>query len=57
VCISLPQDISTVAGCRALAEEMQRRAPRLDVLVNNAGAAWAADFDGFPEHGWDKAFN
>ena len=27
------------------------------ILVNNAGAAWAAEFDAFPEHGWDKAMN
>lgn len=56
-CIPLPQDISTVAGCRALAEEIQRREPRLDILVNNAGAAWAAPFDEFPEHGWDKVMS
>ena len=56
-CISLPQDISTVAGCRSLAQEIQGREPRLDILVNNAGAAWAADFDAFPEHGWDKVMN
>ena len=56
-CISLPQDISTVAGCRALAEEIGRREARLDILVNNAGAAWAADFDEFPESGWDKVMN
>jgi len=56
-CISLPQDISTVAGCRALAEEIRRREPRLDILVNNAGAAWAAEFDEFPEDGWDKVMN
>ena len=56
-CTSLPQDISTVAGCRALAEEIRRREPRLDILVNNAGAAWAAEFDEFPEDGWDKVMN
>ena len=56
-CISLPQDISTVAGCRALAEEIRRREPQLDILVNNAGAAWAAEFDEFPEDGWDKVMN
>jgi 2-deoxy-D-gluconate 3-dehydrogenase len=56
-CVSLPQDVSTVAGCRALAEEFGRREPRLDILVNNAGAAWAAEFDEFPEHGWDKVMN
>jgi 2-deoxy-D-gluconate 3-dehydrogenase len=56
-CISLPQDISTVAGCRALADALRAHEPRLDILVNNAGAAWAADFDEFPEHGWDKVMN
>jgi 2-deoxy-D-gluconate 3-dehydrogenase len=56
-CIALPQDISTVAGCRSLAEEMQRREPRLGILVNNAGAAWAAPLDEFPEQGWDKVMN
>jgi 2-deoxy-D-gluconate 3-dehydrogenase len=56
-CISLPCDISTVAGCHSLAEEIARREGKLDILVNNAGAAWAADFDEFPEHGWDKVMN
>ncbi len=56
-CVSLPQDVSTVAGCRALAEEISRRESHLDILVNNAGAAWAADFDEFPESGWDKVMN
>ena len=56
-CISLPHDISTLAGCRALAQEIREREGRLDILVNNAGAAWAADFDEFPESGWDKVMN
>jgi NAD(P)-dependent dehydrogenase (short-subunit alcohol dehydrogenase family) len=57
-CISLPADISTVAGCRALADAITKReGARLDILVNNAGAAWGAEFDEFPEHGWDKVMN
>jgi NAD(P)-dependent dehydrogenase (short-subunit alcohol dehydrogenase family) len=57
-CISLPQDVSTVAGCKALAEQIYKlENGKLDILVNNAGAAWAADFDEFPEHGWDKVMN
>lgn len=56
-CISLPHDIATVDGCRALAQEIAAREGRLDILVNNAGAAWAAEFDEFPEHGWDKVMN
>jgi NAD(P)-dependent dehydrogenase (short-subunit alcohol dehydrogenase family) len=53
-CVSLPQDVSTVEGCRALAAAYARHEPRLDILVNNAGAAWLAEFDQFPESGWDK---
>src|SRR4030088_2070125 len=53
-CIALPIDISTMAGIEMLAAEIGKREPKLDILVNNAGAAWGADFDEFPESGWDK---
>ncbi|MCC7546407.1 MAG: SDR family oxidoreductase [Burkholderiales bacterium] len=56
-CIAIAQDVSTVEGCRSLAGEIERREGRLDILVNNAGAAWAAEFDEFPEHGWDKVMD
>lgn len=56
-CIALPMDVSTVEGARALADAYRAREPRLDVLVNNAGAAWLAEFDNFPEKGWDKVMN
>jgi len=57
ICVSLPQDISTVEGCKALAARLGELEPSLDILVNNAGAAWGADFDEFPESGWDKVMN
>jgi len=53
-CVSLPADVSTLAGARALAAAYAQREPALDILVNNAGAAWGAPFDDFPENGWDK---
>ena len=56
-CIALPIDISTMAGIDLLAAEIKKREPKLDILVNNAGAAWGADFDEFPESGWDKVMN
>jgi 2-deoxy-D-gluconate 3-dehydrogenase len=40
-----------------LANEIKKREPKLDILVNNAGAAWGAEFDEFPESGWDKVMN
>jgi NAD(P)-dependent dehydrogenase (short-subunit alcohol dehydrogenase family) len=56
-CIALPIDISNLAGIETLANEIKKREPKLDILVNNAGAAWGADFDEFPESGWDKVMN
>ena len=53
-CIPLPQDVSTVEGCQALAKAFLEREDKLDILLNNAGAAWGAAFDEFPESGWDK---
>jgi NAD(P)-dependent dehydrogenase (short-subunit alcohol dehydrogenase family) len=55
--VGIPQDISTVEGCEALAAEIASREERLDILVNNAGAAWGADYLDFPEHGWDKVMD
>ena len=56
-CIALPIDISNLAGIELLASELKKRETRLDILVNNAGAAWGAEFDEFPESGWDKVMN
>jgi len=56
-CFSLPMDVSTVEGCKALAAAIAEREPHLDVLVNNAGAAWGMPFDEFPESGWDKVMD
>ncbi|MGN6277231.1 MAG: SDR family oxidoreductase [Sphingomonas sp.] len=56
-CIALPQDVSTVAGCKALAAQFAEHEAKLDVLVNNAGAAWGEPFEDFPEKGWDKVMD
>ena len=56
-CIALPQDVSTVAGCKALAAQLAEHTDRLDILVNNAGAAWGEPFEIFPEKGWDKVMD
>jgi NAD(P)-dependent dehydrogenase (short-subunit alcohol dehydrogenase family) len=56
-CIALPQDVSTVAGCKALAAQLAEHSDRLDILVNNAGAAWGEPFEVFPEKGWDKVMD
>jgi NAD(P)-dependent dehydrogenase (short-subunit alcohol dehydrogenase family) len=56
-CISIPMNVATVAGAKALAAAVMEREPRVDILVNNAGAAWGAPFDEFPEDGWDKVLD
>ncbi len=56
-CIALPQDVSTVAGCKALAAQLAAHEKSLDILVNNAGAAWGAPFETFDEKGWDKVMD
>ncbi len=58
-CIALPVkgDIATVDGRDAIVAEMRRREAKLDVLVNNAGALWAAPLAEYPESGWDKVFD
>jgi NAD(P)-dependent dehydrogenase (short-subunit alcohol dehydrogenase family) len=57
VCESIPADLSTIEGCRVLADAVAARESTLDVLVNNAGALWAAPIADYPESGWDKAFD
>jgi len=56
-CISLPADLSGLAGVDALAAQLGEREAGLNVLVNNAGVSWGAPIDTFPESGWDKVMD
>ena len=56
-CIALPSDLSSVEGAGLFVETLKARDSRIDVLVNNAGTGWGADFDLFPEKGWDKVMD
>ncbi|MEM9623541.1 MAG: SDR family NAD(P)-dependent oxidoreductase [Pseudomonadota bacterium] len=56
-CISLPADMSTLAGIEGFAQAFSSLESRLDVLINNAGVAWGAPLEEFPEVGWDKVMN
>jgi NAD(P)-dependent dehydrogenase (short-subunit alcohol dehydrogenase family) len=55
--IPVQGDISTMDGIDELVREISSREGKLDILVNNAGAAWGADFEEFPEQGWDKVMD
>ena len=52
--VALPADLSSEAGCNALAAEIARREPALHVLVNNAGANWGAPLAEYPDDAWNK---
>jgi 2-deoxy-D-gluconate 3-dehydrogenase len=56
-CISLPADISTLAGIVEVVANFREHEDHCDVLVNNAGASWGAPLDEFPENGWDKVMD
>jgi 2-deoxy-D-gluconate 3-dehydrogenase len=56
-CISLPADLSQMAGVESLARRLSERETSLDILINNAGAAWGAPLEQFPEVGWDKVMD
>lgn len=53
-CASLPADLGTEAGARALASALVEREPQLHILVNNAGANWGAPLAEYPDTAWDK---
>ena len=56
-CISLPADMSNLAGIEAFAAALSAQEDHPDILVNNAGVAWGAPLEEFPEVGWDKVMD
>jgi NAD(P)-dependent dehydrogenase (short-subunit alcohol dehydrogenase family) len=53
-CIPLAHDLGSTAEVHKLADEVKAREKKLDILINNAGAAWAEPIDTYSEAGWDK---
>ncbi len=53
-CISIPADISTEVGCRILASVITEQSGVLNILVNNAGAAWNAPLKSYPRGAFEK---
>ncbi|WP_420453774.1 SDR family oxidoreductase [Ilumatobacter sp.] len=53
-CVSIPGDLSSAEGVAEFAAAVGERTDAVDVLVNNAGAAWGAPLGEFPETGFDK---
>ncbi|KAI1812364.1 short chain dehydrogenase/reductase family [Poronia punctata] len=53
-CIAVPTDLLKLSECKDLVAELEKREERLDVLVNNSGAAWGAPLEEFPDEQWAR---
>ncbi|SCL32603.1 NAD(P)-dependent dehydrogenase, short-chain alcohol dehydrogenase family [Micromonospora pallida] len=53
-CVAIPADLGADGGAEALATAVREHTPRLDVLVNNAGATWGAPLEAYPDSAFDK---
>ena len=56
-CISIPANLTDMNEMDKLVTKIKDKETKLNILVNNAGAAWGASFDDFPEIGWDKVMD
>jgi len=56
-CIAVQADLSSMTGIERLAADIDRREGKLDVLINNAGAAAIAGVEDFTEEMWDDVMD
>jgi NAD(P)-dependent dehydrogenase (short-subunit alcohol dehydrogenase family) len=56
-CISIPSDLSKMDGIDTFASAISDKEGALHILINNAGAAWGAPMEEYPEEGWDKVMD
>lgn len=52
--MALPADISNDAACVKLVQTIEKQEGRLDVLINNAGAAWGEPLETHGSAAFDK---
>ena len=55
-CVALPMDIQKLEEVERLVKELSAREKALQVLVNNAGAAWGATLDDYPVRSYFSTF-
>ncbi|MEM6266630.1 MAG: SDR family oxidoreductase [Pseudomonadota bacterium] len=55
--IGIPADLSQMDGIQHLADEIAAREDKLDILINNAGAAWGQPYLEFSEAGWHRTMD
>ncbi|KAL1792532.1 hypothetical protein ACET3X_009039 [Alternaria dauci] len=50
-------DLYKEDAAKNIADELKKRAGKLDVLVNNSGSNWGESFDKYPSAAWDRVLN
>ena len=55
--IAVQADLSQMDGIDALVAAIKERETKLDILINNAGAAWGQDYLEFTEAGWHRTMD
>ncbi len=55
--IAVQADLSQMDGMEALANAIKEKETKLDILINNAGAAWGQDYLEFSEAGWHRTMD
>jgi NAD(P)-dependent dehydrogenase (short-subunit alcohol dehydrogenase family) len=55
--IGIRADLSQMDGMEHVAKEIAAKEDKLDILINNAGAAWGQDYLEFSEAGWHRTMD
>ncbi|MBO6609065.1 SDR family oxidoreductase [Altererythrobacter sp.] len=55
--IGIPADLSQMDGMQQLADTISAKEDKLDILINNAGAAWGQEYLEFSEAGWHRTMD
>ncbi|MEM7701467.1 MAG: SDR family oxidoreductase [Pseudomonadota bacterium] len=55
--IAVQADLSQMDGIETLANAIKENESKLDILINNAGAAWGQDYLEFTEAGWHRTMD
>lgn len=55
--IGIPADLSQMDGMKHVADTIAEHEDKLDILINNAGAAWGQDYLEFTEAGWHRTMD
>lgn len=56
-CTALACNVASAEDRQRLVADLSKHEKALNVVINNAGALWAAPLAEYPESGWDKVFD